>query len=366
MSSDGRNLLTNSRMQCARTCLRKHFYQYELGIRKERTSQPLRFGGNFHQGLDLLAQGYPLDDVCGLIRQNYAELPYWVTSKEDVEDWNVECETCVRLLCGYHWRWQESDIEIVATEKAFDVPIINPKTGKPAKNFRLAGKIDKIAKIAGRLYVMEHKTSSDDINQNSDYWRRLRLDSQISLYMIAARAIGYPVEGVIYDVVKKPTIKPKKLSHSDCKAFFSFQRYQGEVFALDYVGGGDVVTINSRSVELEGSGKSFTIRETPEMYGSRLLADIFDRYDHYYQRQEIARTDDDLHEFYSELWQTQEMLRNCQRNNHWFRNTQACLKPYRCEFADLCFAHRDPQESLPDGFKILDFVHPELMEESRA
>jgi hypothetical protein len=44
-------LLTSSRMACARACLRRHQYAYELGLRAVRESSPLRLGTAFHLGL---------------------------------------------------------------------------------------------------------------------------------------------------------------------------------------------------------------------------------------------------------------------------------------------------------------------------
>ena len=41
---DGRNLLTHSRMVSAKTCLRKHYYAYELGLRRDTDGQ-LQFVG---------------------------------------------------------------------------------------------------------------------------------------------------------------------------------------------------------------------------------------------------------------------------------------------------------------------------------
>lgn len=365
MQNDGRNLLTNSRMQTAKTCLRRHYLAYELGIRKTQTSQPLRFGSNFHQGLDLLAQGATIDAVCSVVSANYADVPAWVQSDEDRMEWDVECEVCIRLLIGYQWRWSQADVEIVATEQVFNIPIINPRTGASAKIFRLAGKIDKIIRVGGRLAVMEHKTAGHDISPEADYWRRLRIDQQISLYVIASRSLGYEIETVIYDVVRKPSIRPKKLSKGDCESFFHTQKYFDEAFKIEPTGG-DVVRVNGFAVKMEPLAKSFTIRETPSMFGARLAADIFENFTTYFQRQEIARLDRDLQEFYAELWQMQEMLRNCQRNGHWFKNTSACLAPYRCEFADICLSNRDVSQEIPQGFTRLDYVHPELKEEVRV
>ncbi len=52
--SDGRDLLTNSRIRCFQTCRRKHFYQYELGIERqnEEEREALLFGHIWHKALE--------------------------------------------------------------------------------------------------------------------------------------------------------------------------------------------------------------------------------------------------------------------------------------------------------------------------
>jgi hypothetical protein len=49
-SSDGRDILTNSRIRCFQTCKRKHYYEYELGIERldEEEAESLFFGNLWH------------------------------------------------------------------------------------------------------------------------------------------------------------------------------------------------------------------------------------------------------------------------------------------------------------------------------
>ena len=51
--SDGKDLLTNSRIRCFQTCRRKHYYEYELGIERidEEEREALLFGTIWHQAL---------------------------------------------------------------------------------------------------------------------------------------------------------------------------------------------------------------------------------------------------------------------------------------------------------------------------
>ena len=328
----GRDHLTHSRLSSYRRCPREHYYRYELGIRRDRTAQPLRLGAAFHVGLDLMAQGVERDDAINTATVGYDEVPPWCSSEEQLTDWAVERETVRAMLAAYHWRWSESTIKIIASEQTFDMPIVNPDTGRSTPTFRLAGKIDKVIRLDdGRLAVMEHKTTGVSIEPTSDYWNRLTIDQQISAYMLGARSLGHDVQTVIYDVTRKPSIAPKKLAKAD----------QG-LYGIE--------------------------RETPAMFGQRLLEDMAGRTDFYFARVEICRLESDLRDFQVELWQMQRQIQQARNTGRWWRNAGACLMMGRCEYADVCFAGQSlgPDDEVPRGFLRGENLHPELNEEIEA
>lgn len=334
-------LLTHSRMSCAKTCLRKHYYQYELGIRKDRESAPLRTGAAVHEGLDVLAKTKSVDDAVAAAVIGYADIPNWaMQSPELEEEWLVEREMVLRLVMGYAWRWQDAQEEVVASELEFRLPLVNPDTGAAIRSFELGGKIDKIVKLPdGRLAIKEHKTTGDDISAESDYWIRLRIDQQISLYFLAARELGYDVQTVLYDVIRKPAIRPKQILKADYAKWQTTGVYFDEKFAF--------------------TGRD---RETPQMWGARLRADIGSRPDFYFACREIPRLESDIQDFRYDLWQYAQLLRDSQRLNRWPRSTLACTNPYRCDYLDLCGNGYDASQPVPDGFVKVENIHPELKE----
>jgi RecB family exonuclease len=296
----------------------------------DRSSTALRFGSAFHKGLETLcthADPIEADSLAQAdIRANYAELPAWAVGNDEAEnDWQVECETVATLAWSYARHWAAagqslSSLETVATELPFELPIVNPETGSPSPLFQFAGKIDRIVKMPdGRMAVLETKTTSESLDADSDYWRRLRIDTQISGYIVAAQVVGYPVETVIYDVVKKPGIKPKLVKG---------------------------------------------VRETPDQYANRLREDIAERPAFYFARREVARLRSDISEFLQELWDETQILRFHQRTERWPRNSAACVHPYPCEYRDLCFNSVNPLDSgVPSGFRFSETAHPELQEQ---
>ncbi|MCH8854226.1 MAG: PD-(D/E)XK nuclease family protein, partial [Planctomycetes bacterium] len=248
---DGRSLQTHSRMQTTKTCRRKAYFRYEIGWRPKRKPHYFRMGGAIHEGIFLRRKGASIQDAINQASEPYDSYPTWCSTDELTFDWLVEREKVRRLLAGYFWRWADDEIEVISAEEMFILPIINPATGKPSRNFQVGGKWDGIVKLPdGRLAIDEMKTPGEDISPGADFWRRLLIDQQISLYMLAAREKGFDVQTVLYEAIRKPTIKPKKLSKADLASLVSTCKYFGE------------------SIEVDPT--NLPDRETPAMYGARL------------------------------------------------------------------------------------------------
>ena len=167
-----KQLLTHSRMQSFKTCRKRHQFEYEKGLRREYDAKALRMGSAGHEALDVLKKtGGDLEAALEVVRQCYGECPDGM----DDWDWAIERETMESLISGYHWRWGEQPLEMIASEQAFKFPLKNPETDKPTPLWDAAGKIDGIVGLDARKLVLEHKFISDPIDQDGDYWRRLQL-----------------------------------------------------------------------------------------------------------------------------------------------------------------------------------------------
>lgn len=346
----GAGLLTNSRMSTARTCLKKHYFAYELGWRPEGDAKALRMGSNCHKGTELHSKGETPETAISVATRRY--------SRDDF-DQAIEAEQIACLLNGYFWYWGEQNLETVAVELQFELPIRSPDTGKALRIFNVGGKIDRIVRLAdGRLAVLETKTTGDSIAPDSDYWRRLDLDQQISLYMLAARELGHDVQTVLYDVIRKPSIEPCQVPIRDEQGFkIVVDEATGER-VFNYKKNGDIDKPRE-SANAEKGWKLTTRTETPEEYGVRLAADIGERPEFYFARREIPRIDADLEEFRWELVQQAQAIREAQKSNRWYRNSNACTLMGRCPYLDICKIARDATTP-PSGFVQLTHCHPEL------
>lgn len=343
-------LLTHSRQDTFKVCRRKHYYAYELGLRRTEEARALRMGSAFHEGIAALGNGLGIDKACEFVRSHYEEMP----EAFDVYEWVIECETILRLVCAYQWRWASAGLTNVATELAFELPCVNPATGKPTPIFNLAGKIDAIVRLEdGRLAVKETKTLSDEIGPDSPLWRRLRMDHQISLYIHAARQLGFAVDTVLYDVVRKPSIAPTAVPILDA---------DGIKIVLDR-NGNRVMNKNKTPRQTASAEDGYVLQSrtmTPEEWGQKLTDDICSRPDFYFARVEIPRLDADVAEYQAELWEIQQAIREAQRTGRHYRTVGKNTCGY-CSYFDLCSTSQnvDPNNP-PIGFEILSDVNPEL------
>jgi hypothetical protein len=281
------------------SCHRAFKFCYEDLKRPINTSDALNFGTAMHSMLEAYWQG---------------KKPF-VPNMED----GYTTNTLLALFEGYQKKWQESDrmtYETIGTEIRFDAPLMNPETGGTSKTFHLAGKIDALAKekTTGKVVIVEHKTTGQDIGPGSDYWRKLPIDGQVSGYYCGAQALDHEASTCLYDVIRKPTIKPYKATPEE-----------------------------KRKYNKDGS-LSKACREndeTPDEWYERLSADIASRPDYYYARIEISRSDNDLLEYLFDMWAVSREIADAQRMNRWSRNPQACSVFGTCEYFGVCTGEQD-------------------------
>lgn len=349
-------LMTHSRQDCFKLCRRKHKYSYLDGIRPVTDSKALRMGSAYHDAIEQLAKGRGRDAACEVIYSRYDAIPEGYETLE----WEYERETVLRLACGYEWRWANDELTYLAAEQSFQLPLLNPATGAASKVYRRAGKIDGIVQSSdGRIGVKESKLLGEDIGAEASLWRRMQMDHQVTGYVQAARDLGYAASYVLYDVTRKPTIKPTAIPK------------------LDELGVKIVVDANGNRVRTETAKtwrqtadkeKGYVLLTrpmTPEEWGDKLAEDIASRPDFYYARHEIARLDNDIDEYMRELWDIQQDMRAAERDGKHYRTVNRDTCEF-CSYFGICVSNRDVTGDLPEGFQRVPFVHPELGELSHG
>lgn len=300
-------VLTTSRVGAFMACPRRHQWAYEWGIRRERDGRSITIGKAYHAALEKINTGTPPDTAAAEARS------------PELED-EIDREITACMVSGWAWRWSEAPMfkRILAAEKVFEF--------KPFKGarFTVAGKIDVIGELEdGRVAVGEYKTTSEDLSPESDYWRRLLIDRQISGYVLGARSLGFPADDVVYDAARLPGIRPRLLSR--------------------------------KSEE----------RESMEQFAARLMESIAEKPDWYFARHRIARLDADLEEWRLDMAHVAGMIGESRKRGRWPRNTDACKRWGTCPYFGPCADSHNPETAgLPSGYVKVENVNVELTVES--
>jgi len=131
--------------------------------------------------------------------------------------------------------------------------------------------------------------------------------------------------------------------------------YCGQEFGV-IQGTGDWIHVNGIQAETEPGKKegTFAIKETPEMYGARLLADIGERPEFYFRCVEMTRTDAEMESFEWELLNIYRSMQNMIKTDHWYHDEHQCQATFTCDYMPFCYNNIELSiDEIPDGFKLI-------------
>lgn len=270
------HLLTASRLKVWQACPRQHHYRYELARVPLATSRALSLGTATHAGLE--AWWRAVEDHAA----SYA-LPAALAAAEAAypqhEGDDPYAAALLRaLLTAYDARWSAwaLTVTVLGVEVPFTSVLRHPTLDMSARTWRVAGKIDVLVRLEdGRVAIIEHKTTSQDAGAGSDYRRKLTLDPQVSTYFDGAEALGHEADLCLYDVLRKPSIKPLLATPPDKQR----RKADGTLYA------------NQRERD-----------ETPAEYERRLIDALAAEPDKYLLHAEIVRSDAEREAHRFALW----------------------------------------------------------------
>lgn len=338
--------LTTSELKTKRRCSREHHLSYELGYRAVTQSDAARFGTLVHLGLEAwwLAPADRLEAALAAVDQ-----------AEPIERARARV-----ALIGYDCLWGAEPYDVLAVEEEFRAPLINPATGRASRTFMLGGKLDVRVRHrpTGDVLVVEHKTSSEDTSAGSDYWRRLLIDTQVSTYLAGATANGHPVQGVLYDVLGKPALRPSLVPLTDelgCKIVLAPT-------------GERVRTAKGTWRQTGDTALGYVLQtrpETPDEFEQRLADHVAENPARYYQRGTVVRLEQEAVDAAHDAWAQARDIAESALTGRWPRNADACVRyGYTCAFFDVCTGVASIDD--PVRFRRTANVHEELTPDAPA
>jgi hypothetical protein len=343
-------VLTTSRQACASRCQREHHYSYRLGYRPAREADALRFGSLLHAALEAwwLAAKAGADDETRLASALAA-----MAGEADPFD-RARAEA---MVFGYDARWS-SDLalyEVLAVEAQFETDLVNPETGAPSRTWRLGGKLDLVVRerATGQVQIWDHKTASVDIRPGSDFYKRLRIDRQISTYYAGAAALGFDAQAWQHDVLAKPGQRPSAVPLLD---------EDGTKIVVDASGARVRTKDGKKWRESASTADGYVLQtrpETPAEYQARVLAAIAEDPNGYFQRATVVRLEAELADAAFDAWQVAKQLREAELVGRFPRNPDACVRyGSTCSFFEVCTGAASLDD--PSLFRRIENTNPEL------
>jgi hypothetical protein len=272
----------------------------------------LHFGSLIHECLELWHGERDLAKVLDRIDRL---CPNRAQDEDQKRDWL----NATAMMRGYAEHYSTEEFEIVALEKTFQGPIVNPATGAASRSFVLAGKIDGIVRIGGDYFVLEHKTASQ---MDADYLEKLWTDFQITLYShYIEQVLGIPITGILYNVLVKARLQQGRGETEE-----EYQARRAELLAKSKTG----KTTAKRKMP-----------ETDEDFQERLAEKYADPL--MFHRETLYLSRDRFDILRSELWELTQAFLDARRRGVFYQNTAFCFNYQRpCAYFALCRSNGNP------------------------
>ena len=283
--------LSQSELVTFGRCPRLHKYKYIELLRAPKTNAMSR-GSAVHYGIEKQDPAAASEYIMASANK--------VFGQQAVDDLRMMAGVAYAIVEGALARWSYWPTR---REVEFNLPLINPKTGRPSRRHRLAGVLDGLDDNA----VYEFKTTS---RLDAAYIDRLDIDFQVSTYLEAAsRMAGRPIREMFYAIARWPSSKQRK-------------------------------------------------KETPDEYIERIKQDYLDRPDFYFHHEKLTRSEEQMQLWREEAWELHRRILETENGGFAIRNTESCVGRYgRCKFLDLCCG-----AVTRDAYNVVDRPHQELSE----
>lgn len=304
-------------------CPKKYEYHYVKKIRPRRTDSKFLLGRAVHHFLEHY-YGVQIDNTA--TRRNAFEYAH-NKFKEHVsqnfpqdDEAFAQAELAEKMITHYfHWSVENDRFTVVGTEIPFEIPVLQTK---------LIGVFDGIVELGGKYWILEHKTAAQ-INT-----KHVLRDKQVGLYVSAARVLGIPVEGVIYNTLKKGVPqKPALLKRGGLSRALSNNN----------------ITFESYIEAIHENGLDYADYQQE-------LSMLEDRENPFFFRELVSKPEYDADQVWKDVEQAEELREVLVQNNIFPRNdTKDCT--WDCPFAELCLAEfegHDTEELFVDKYVYID------------
>tara|TARA_B100001142_G_scaffold330173_1_gene396757 strand:- start:592 stop:1497 length:906 start_codon:yes stop_codon:yes gene_type:complete len=280
--------LSHSRIVDFNKCKRLFKYRNIENIYPKKTKDFLQFGSVFHDSLRQMYEGVSLAKIQDANIDIFNEFLHSTVDQKQVDEIESSAVVLNAALEVWHTKFYRKDkekFEIVEMEKKHEnLPIRNPKTNRKTQ-FVFSFIPDMVVRFEGGLWLVEYKTATQTGNS---FFHKLEMDFQVSAYVGYLQQIyKEPIQGVIYRVLKKPSIRLKK-------------------------------------------------NETRHLFYKRLIELYKEKQSEYLIEYIFRRNQAEIDAYKMDLFKTSKLIKQAIKDDCFPRNSHACQLFGKCSYWDLC------------------------------
>jgi hypothetical protein len=304
--------LTNSARSTFLNCRKKYQYSYVYGLAPRKPSIPFLVGGLFHEELDIAYTEGEFDEDAARLRIrkacDKASRGEGLTP-EDSEKIYMQQAIAMGAVKGYMEKYLVDDLknwEVVEAEGSFKIAMPGGWT--------YHGKTDLVVKDkkTKKIKLIEHKTAG---KLDAAYVAKLPLDNQIIGYAWAKGKEGVKLDGVVYNVTKKPAIRQRQ-------------------------------------------------NESINEFYKRVEAEYTARPEEYFYRESLVFSSASIANFEVELKKFTGEIDRCHDEEFFYQNTSQCTAMGVCPFMKLCTDGVTPENLML--YRVKGRPHEEIPAEEEA
>lgn len=180
----GKEITTHSMIKTMRACPRQAGFKYVDRLKPRQLSKPLKRGTWMHSLLEEHHAGRDWEAMHRALTNKYNQL-----FDEEKDFYGNLPKECLQLMKSYVWHYKDDPWTVHETEFTVEADFPDGRLYR--------GKVDALIENQFGLWIVDHKTHATLPN-----FKYRVLDAQSALYLWAARKMGIPVQGFIWNYLR--------------------------------------------------------------------------------------------------------------------------------------------------------------------
>ncbi len=232
-------------------CPRYYFLRMVIGYKELKDARYFVFGSAYHKFREIYdnqiklgnstndAQNVAFEKAKKVWEKGGGNAAVAPQDKYAFLSWQRLVLSCIEAAKKSETDKAHGRLNILHTELDFAIEVVNPDN--QSQKMLISGKMDRLDKINGKVWVRDHKTSS---KQPQFYERGLSPNDQATRYVFAANVLaGWnyldplaipPVQGIIYEVLfNTKTTGPKIEQYTATRTVSQLQNWVRDQFAVE-------------------------------------------------------------------------------------------------------------------------------------